>query len=103
MKLLHIEAESCPQCGSRAVKESQDRRHSNGEFNESREFKCGHVLEYSPNYQRLETRERCPKDPDEVQLRKKRDAALAKVLSYIGKLDVDDRYREALRKGVYWA
>lgn len=64
MDLKHIKSKACPKCGeTEIVKEGREqdydwkthsygkiRRHSCGEEGETREFQCGYVTKWVPNY-----------------------------------------------------
>ena len=67
MDLKKIVNVVCPVCYSRTVAESCRSIHAHGDGFEVREFECGCILEWSPNFGRLETKKRCPKDPLEVE------------------------------------
>ena len=63
MQLLNIKEEVCPTCKARAVKETQDNQHTNGHWSETRTFKCGCKIAFSPNFMRSAVRYPCPNSP----------------------------------------
>ena len=81
IKFRHLKVDQCPTCGNSTVvgeyidtsnhyrrdRERQIREHTNGQRWESREFLCGCVLQWCPNYGSPEVRTVCPKHPVVVQ------------------------------------
>ncbi len=96
MKLEHITHKICPTCGSHAISEEKDNQHCSGEWNESRRFKCGCIVKYSPNFRSESVSSECPKDPKEVEKSEKRKLAKGKLRKYIKRLDVDDSFKNRL-------
>lgn len=45
--------------------------HVNGDGFERREFQCGFVASWSPNFRREEITVRCPTDPEQIKIVKK--------------------------------
>lgn len=100
MNLSKLKYEKCPVCKARVVREGIPRFHVNSEGFEFQEFECGCIIEWSPNFSREERSSQCPKHPDEVSRKDKREAAEAKVRKYIARLDVDEEFKESLTR--YW-
>lgn len=99
MKLTRIDGEVCPICGSYAVSETKTNQHCNGYWNESRTFKCGSKIEFSPNFMRTEMNKyyQCPHQPEVVKKKKLRNAALDRIVNYINKyIKVDETYKKDL-------
>lgn len=96
MKLEHIKEEFCSVCGSVTEEEKRKHPHSNGEWNEYREFACGKILHYSPNLTRVLVDVECPNTSWEKEKRQKRDNAKEDLLSFVEELDVDDGYKEEI-------
>ncbi len=99
MNLQQIEDKECPICGSRAVYERKDQKHTNGYWNESRSFECGAMLKFSPNFMRTEMCKyhQCPYKPEELKKKDKREKATEKLINYIHKtLKVDEKFKDAL-------
>lgn len=92
MELNHIQENECSVCGARAKAETQENKHCNGEWNESRSFGCGKKLSYSPNFRMTTAVRQCPNDPKEAIILSKRKEAKEKLVNYIKKLDADDTY-----------
>jgi len=57
--LNHIPARTCPQCSAKLIAVRQERRHSNGNFNEYAEFECGFKVHFSPILDRIDEIEKC--------------------------------------------
>lgn len=102
MKLDKIKQEVCPHCNSLPIAETKDKQHSNGHWNESRTFECGHKLKFSPNFMAVSTCQfnECPNTPENLEKVKVRADALAKVNAYILKLSCDDDYKDKLKRAV---
>jgi hypothetical protein len=101
MKLELITATECPTCKSRIVAESIRSIHTCGQGFEVREFECGCILEWSPNFDRLLTSKTCPRDAAEIARRKKITDAINSLRAFIEKLDVDDLLKERLLSHYY--
>lgn len=95
MQLKLINATNCPNCLAETVSESCRSFHCNGEGFEERQFACGCVLAWSPNFSRLETKIKCSRHPDEIEKNNKRKRATNAVLEYIKLLDVDDDWKKS--------
>jgi len=98
MNLQQIEDKECPVCGSRTVAETKNRKHTNGYWNETRTFECGACLSFSPNFMRTEILKyhQCPYKPEELKKKDKRNKAVEKLINYIHKLKVDEKFKDTL-------
>ena len=96
MQLEHIKEEKCLVCGSEVVAEQRRNLHTNGLYNEFRTFKCGKVLHFSPNFERVVTTFDCPNTLEETKKREKREKAKLVLYKFIEKLDIDDDFRQEL-------
>ena len=97
-----IRTDKCPRCGcSTIVRESVEVswnldtdgsrkiwKHTNGDQSESREFLCGCVVSYSPNFCKDIIDVECSKNPKIRDAIKKAEAATAALNAAIHKLDV---------------
>jgi hypothetical protein len=112
IKFDHIDYSTCPTCGSPAhttgVKthyasegETVDiLQHVNGGRWEYVIFTCGRRDEFIPNFSGIRTEIGCPRT-EEIQLRiRKRKEATAHTLEFVSRLDVDDVFKESLRKEI---
>jgi predicted RNA-binding Zn-ribbon protein involved in translation (DUF1610 family) len=94
MKLQHIKAEACPDCGAVAIRETKDHQHCNGDWNESRMFKCGAELVYSPNFREVSQTRQCPENPEYKGFKLAREEAKTKVIKYIHKQTCDEKFKK---------
>lgn len=70
MNLIHLKYQKCPICGARVVTETQERQHTNGQWNEYQTFECGYSTSWCPNFNREEVKTKCPNDPKEIARKK---------------------------------
>ena len=96
MKLDNIKDDKCPTCDSHAVAETRRSRHCNGQWNESRSFKCGAILRWSPNFTSLHNCEPCPNGEQQIKFKKKRENAKNKLEIFVNKLNVDDLMKDKI-------
>jgi hypothetical protein len=94
--LADINELTCPECGSEIKSESRSAQHCNGHWNEVRSFDCGAELRFSPNYMRTEHAVPCPKNPAQVDLKKKQQAGRLNLNEFISALDVDAAFRQRI-------
>lgn len=116
MILDHIKNVTCPTCGAGMESEGRGQQHTNGHWNERREFSCGLKLHFSPNFMQVELdspggrfvpeEERfasmCKKDPRRIEHTKKTDDAKERLRNYIRNMkgvskDWKERHIEAIR------
>jgi hypothetical protein len=101
MKLIHIQQETCAECGARAVEQYQDRQHTNGQWNEARRFACGAKIEHNPNAAQTFMARVCPHAESEKRKVEARNMAKAKLQnSLIPNLDCDEQYKERLQYAI---
>lgn len=98
MQLRDISYALCPICGAIPIAETQDKRHCNGHFNESRTFQCGCRVEFSPNFMKMGVTRECPQDPKEELKVKQRKISMCKLLTCIEGLKVDEDYKARLKR-----
>lgn len=108
MELKFIKTKECPHCGCKTVvseslecdsRSSEVRTHVNGQRFEQRAFLCGHAVQWSPNFEREETRPlfgECKRSKDFKEKENKRKAAAEKLLKALGRLDVDETFKEVV-------
>lgn len=89
MRLELIKDEVCPTCKSSTVQESCYSKHCNGEGFEKRKFACGCVLSWCPNFSKLVTDVKCPKDPEMLKRTKRRQEKARKLLDCIARLGIE--------------
>lgn len=108
MKLDSLVGDRCPVCKTpEIILEKKVRQHCSGKYNEYREFACGMILHFLPNFDRTIVGENewnskvyCIHDPERLAKKDKRTIAQRKVLTLIDKLDTDDEYKKTLSKTV---
>lgn len=100
MNLENISQNVC-ECGAVVVGETKGNKHSNGGYNESRQFECGATLRWSPNFRDFHNCTECPNSKKQLSLRNKRKGAKDEVVSFISKLDVDKQYIDRLLGMIY--
>lgn len=97
MDLKHLtNNDVCSTCGAKTVSETQDWKHTNGQWHEQKTFKCGHTIEWSPNFMMLMVLKKCPHCDDEKEREAKRSIAREKLVKYIKRLDVDDDWKDRI-------
>lgn len=96
MDLKMIERKTCIHCGARTVKESCTGYHCNGQPNETREYKCGHRVQWAPNFNRLVIEEPCPNSAEIKAQKAKRSNAQLKTMALVNSLDVDDKWKKRI-------
>jgi hypothetical protein len=83
--LRHIQEQECKVCGSPPVREEISGLHSNGQQLEHRTFKCGRVVSWVPNFERLEVVVTCPKSQAAFRTIERRNKALKKLEEFVGR------------------
>lgn len=98
MLLRQIATIKCPHCGcSEVVKESSEKQHTNGDWNEHRDFRCGYKLHYIPNFKRVYEVGECANDPVVIERNKSRKMAVEKLEKYINRMfGVDKEFKNTL-------
>jgi hypothetical protein len=96
---LNIKETKCPDCGCSEIKsEKREALHTNGYWNEYREFDCGLRLHFSPNYMKTSQAKlySCSKSKSALAKKQKRAEAVQRLNKYIKRLDVDDSFKGSL-------
>lgn len=101
MQLRHIKKTNCPHCGAHAVGERITGQHTNGQQFESREFKCGLIIEFVPNYGEERERSECPKSEAATGRVAKRRKLAEQIAGLITASDADVKYRQYLLDEAY--
>lgn len=96
MQLEHIHIETCPDCGAKPTRETKDRQHTNGHWNESRTFKCGMELDYSPNFKSIKVSRECPDNPNRKAFLAARQTTLDNVRKLVAKQKCDDDFKQRI-------
>ena len=91
MDLKLIKDKVCPTCGERVVSESIRSYHCNGQGFESRTFKCGCELNWSPNGERLEVAKGCPNSKEEKERKSRIEKVMAEIALIIDKSDLTEK------------
>lgn len=99
MELNHITEKKCNCCGATASLERRDRQHTNSLWNEVREFSCGKVVHFIPNYgedSEPRVEEECPNTSSMILKKTQRSKFYEQLLAFIEKSKVDDEYKQNL-------
>lgn len=100
MKLKYIKTSKCPHCGAITRSEKIGESNANGLQREFREFKCGLVIEFSPNFKKESELRVCPNSKANKKIKKNRKIACTKLWNYINKLTIDNEFKRKLRREV---
>lgn len=93
MNLVMIKNELCPHCHAIVVRESCHSVHVNGQGFEEREFKCGHVLKWSPNFERLIVVRPCPGSPEEIAMNAADRLSSIALMEFIREMEARDEWK----------
>lgn len=102
----HIHYESCPDCGAPfrmfgrevGTADKAIRQHTNGGIWEYIIFTCERKDAFIPNFDRIQTERPCSNTPETQALMAKRRAAAIRIGVLIENLDVDDHFRDRIRR-----
>lgn len=96
MQLKYIKETVCSECGAVVVKETRNRKHTNGRKNEEREFECGKTLRYMPNYpiNHISIARECPHSKVIAQRNKKRAKLYEEIVEVVQKGKADSEYKQ---------
>lgn len=99
MELNHITEKSCIDCGAKVVRETRKDKHTNGLWNEYKEYQCGKIVHFIPNYglgsePRVETQ--CPKTKKNRLKAEKRVNLKLHLIEVIEDSDADEEYKKTL-------
>jgi len=98
MQLQMIKVEVCPWCNNcTIVAESCRNVHCNGQGFERREFACGCAVEWSPNFERLQVANECPKHPDRIARTAKRTKFVDEFWKLVNISDLDEEFKKKLK------
>lgn len=90
----NIGYKECPTCGSELTSYKQYSKHTNGNWNEDVEFRCGHKIHFSPNFMRIEEKEGCPESRQAKIQRIQKDAAQKQLDKFLKKWDIPEQQKE---------
>ncbi len=92
-----IQITKCPECGCTEIAEDKIYdKHTCGLWNEKRKFSCGFEQYFSPNYNHFLIEGECQRTEKHKERKKNREAIKAKLFKYIGKLKVDEEYKDRI-------
>lgn len=92
----HITHKVCPDCGSSVKAEGKYDQHTNGNWNEVREFKCGAIYQFSPNFMTVDQKKLCSKTEAAKKIEADRISAKDKIKAVIESLEVDIEFKNKL-------
>lgn len=109
MNLRFVKSLACPVCGCSLIKserveidDCKIREHVNGGHWEMREFACGYVTQYVPNYMSEIMVKNCPADPALVAERKKKSDLKDQLIKIIQNSACSENYKENLISSICW-
>lgn len=111
MELCFINTKVCPHCGCTVVVRESIARdvtgknilvHCNGGRWEEREFLCGHIIAYVPNFRAEESRGHCRFNAEYEKRMEKRRQAEESLQAFIDALDCDEKFKQNLRNHFAW-
>lgn len=94
MNLKHIHQENCPTCNAPTKSEGIKGVHTHGQRFEWREYICGCLLEYIPNFgeARIDANRQCPNSEPVVQRYSLRRKAIKAVVKTLREQEVDKEF-----------
>lgn len=98
--LTEVKETVCPVCGAGVVAEKKFNQHCNGHFNERREFSCGCVLCFSPNFMKVLREVECPSHPTMVAEREANASARIKLLKFLKTLRMPAHLADNLKREI---
>lgn len=102
MNLQHLREETCSHCKAETTAMEQNNRHCNGHWNESRTYRCGHKLTFSPNYMAIKVSNECPRTEKTKAQIAARVNALESTKHHIASLDCDDLFKKRLARDLLY-
>lgn len=103
MELKQLKNETmCSDCGAAISEESRRNQHTNGYWNEHREFKCGRKIYFSPNFMKIVVEAECPKNPTQKRNIAKRKRLVKAITEMVNKSRVGKKYKERLLRDIRW-
>lgn len=106
LTLVQVKYETCPNCGARIVAIDQSRWHTNGECRERVKYDCGAEISWSPNFDRHERDEECPKSDYMERKEEKRRALVCHLVNEIDAFDADPAFKAGVLMNAsmgYWS
>jgi len=100
MQLHHIKDERCTECDSRATDDNQNSQHVNGEWFESRTYKCGKKISYIPNFSKIKEYNPCTKTAAYKEEQTEFGKAKVKILK-VAKKELSESKFESFKKELY--
>ena len=88
--LKNISEKLCPVCKSEIKEESKYDQHTNKLWNERRVFKCGCIINFSPNFNAYHNNTDCPKSKEVVNLEKIKYDLIGDIFKIINKSKLND-------------
>lgn len=97
-----IRTNICPDCTTdRIRRDMKFNQHCNGHWNETREFDCGHTLEYSPNVDVVKVTGACRRSKAYSKKRDARSNYLKTLMTVtIPGAPIDDDFKKTLLKAL---
>jgi hypothetical protein len=103
MELKELKNETiCSDCGAVITSESRSNFHTNGHWNEYREFKCGRKIHFSPNFMKIIVEVECPKNPTQKRKIAKQKRLVKAITEMVNKSRVTKEYKERLLRDIKW-
>lgn len=100
MKLDLLKDEPCPVCRAPLIGEGlahEGHAHVNGQRWEWQRWSCGAGREWSPNFNRAEVTQVCPKSPGVAKLMAKRAVLYTAMMKLLEEANVDHRYEQRMQ------
>ena len=94
--MYHLQEEQCKNCGSRTVKLTRYSQHTNGQWFETREYECGLILNFIPNFNQIKIKKQCPNHLSVINAKAQKKTAIKKLNNYIAKLDIDEQTKNRI-------
>ncbi len=97
MEIKHIEEKVCAICKAEIISENIAGQHCNGEWNEYREFACGSILHYSPNFKAVVMHKICPEYPAIRNANRKLRKGIKELQEFMKTIDVEERFKQSIK------
>lgn len=95
--LTEIKSEKCPKCGCREVKQqSKFNLHTNGHWNETLKFECGHTESFSPNFMDITITGECEMCEEYKNSIAKDELAITKLRNYVNKMKCSEKLKKRI-------
>lgn len=96
MVLTEIKQDTCDICGGYVIREMRCGKHTNGHWDETRDFVCGVSLHFSPNFMKVRRSGECSNDKSIIKRNGKRKKACELLEKYIKRMNIDDKFRKKI-------